>query len=94
MTEVEIQDIFTATLVSLKMQMIYLRNLNDAFAALFDSVARVYPNLDPIYKEEIQKIRSNPVQQEQIQSLDELLERVEKLRRDSLLGQRLPGMPQ
>jgi hypothetical protein len=93
-TEVEIQDIITATLVSVKTQMIYVRNLHDAFGALYDAMAQVYPELDSIHKEEMKKIRPNPVQATHIQSLDELLERVEKLRRDSLLGQRLPGMSQ
>jgi hypothetical protein len=90
--ETELQEILSATLVSLKTQMIYVRNLNDSFAALFDSAARVYPELDSIHKEEMRKIRPNPVQQEHIRAIDELLDRLGTLRRDTGLGPRLPGM--
>lgn len=80
MTETEVQEILVATLESVKTQMIYVRNLNDSFGALFDAVARVYPELEGIHKEEMVKIRLNPVQGEHIRVIDGLLEKLEKPR--------------
>lgn len=92
MDELELESILSATLVHLKMQMVYLRNLNESFAALYDSVAQVYPGLDSIYKEEIRKIRANPVQAEHIREIDELLVRVANLEKETRRGPRLPGL--
>lgn len=88
----ELEAILSATLVHLKTQMIYLRNLNEAFSALYDSVGQAYPGLDSIYKAEIQKIRATPVQAEHIQDIDALLVRVANLQRESDRGPRLPGL--
>jgi hypothetical protein len=53
--------------------MVYVRNLHDAFAALHDAVTRAVPEVTAFDKEEMQKIRPNPVQQSQIQQIDVLL---------------------
>jgi hypothetical protein len=76
MTDTETREILRATLELLKTQMMYVRNLHDAFGALHDAVMRVDPRLEQFDKEEILKIRLNPVQQSQIDALDGLLKRL------------------
>ncbi len=56
--------------------MLYVRNLHDAFGALEDAVARVDPQVKKYVQEEMKVIRLNPVQQEHIDALDALLQRL------------------
>jgi hypothetical protein len=74
----ELTDILTGTLESVKTQMLYVRNLHDAFSSLHSAVMRVDPRLEQFDKEEIPKIRLNPVQQEQIDAIDALLAKLGK----------------
>lgn len=78
MTESELQDILVGTLESVKSQIAYTRNMQDAFSALWDAVAPAHPNLESAYKEELRKIRPNPVQDEHIQLIDALLAKLGK----------------
>ncbi len=79
MTDRELADILTGTLETVKTQMVYVRNLHDSFSALHSAVMRVDPRLEQFDKEEIPKIRLNPVQQEQIDAIDALLARLRRL---------------
>jgi hypothetical protein len=58
--------------------MLYVRNLHDAFGALENAVGRVDPLLKKYVQEEMTVIRLNPVQQEHIDTLDGLLQKLEK----------------
>ena len=77
MNDLETQEILRAMLNLVKTQMLYVRNLHDAFGALHDAAMRV-PQMEQFDKEEMLKIRPNPVQQSQLDSIDELLRRLEK----------------
>lgn len=72
------QDILQSTLQVLRTQVIYLRNLQDAFSALHDAVLRANPELARLDNEEMAKIRPNPLQQSHLDALDALLARLEK----------------
>ena len=78
MNESELKDVLIGTLESVKAQIGYVRNLHDSFSALWDAVSRTNPNLESAYKEEIRKIRPNPVQAGHIQIIDALLAKLEK----------------
>ncbi|MFZ0340563.1 MAG: hypothetical protein WAL45_21240 [Terracidiphilus sp.] len=76
MTDLENREILRTALDLLKNQMLYVRNLHDAFGALEDAVARVDPQVKKYVQEEMKVIRLNPVQQEHIDALDALLQRL------------------
>jgi hypothetical protein len=76
MDDLENREILRTMLDLLKNQMIYVRNLHDAFGALEDAVARVDPQVKKYVQEEMKAIRLNPVQQEQLDVLDGLLQRL------------------
>jgi hypothetical protein len=76
MTDLENREILRTALELLKNQMLYVRNLHDAFGALEDAVARVDPQVKKYVQEEMSAIRLNPVQQEHIDALDALLRRL------------------
>jgi hypothetical protein len=78
MKELEMQEILRATLDLLKTQMLYVRNLHDAFGSLHDAAMRV-PQMKEFDHEEMLKIRPNPVQQSQLDSIDALLQRLARL---------------
>jgi len=77
MTELETREALWVALGLLKTQMLYVRNLHDAFCALEDAVVRVDPRLRTFVQEEMKVIRPNPVQQELIDSVDELIQRLQ-----------------
>lgn len=76
MTDLENREILRTALDLLKNQILYVRNLHDAFGALEDAVARVDPQVKKYVQEEMKVIRLNPVQQEHIDALDALLRRL------------------
>jgi hypothetical protein len=76
MTDLENREILRTALELLKNQMLYVRNLHDAFGALEGAVARVDPQVRKYVREEMTAIRLNPVQQEHIDALDALLQRL------------------
>lgn len=78
MTESELKDILVGTLESVKAQIAYTRNMQDAFSALWDAVSPAHPNLESGYKAELRKIRPNPVQDEHIRIIDELIAKLGK----------------
>jgi hypothetical protein len=79
MTDLETRDILHEALELLKTQMVYVRNLHDAFGALHDAVMRVDPRLAQFDKEEMLKIRSNAVQDHALTQIDALLQRLERI---------------
>lgn len=78
MTGTELTDVLAGTLEAVKTQMVYVRNLHDAFSALHSAVIRIDPRLEQFDKEEIPKIRPNPVQQEHADAIDALLAKLGK----------------
>jgi hypothetical protein len=54
----------------------YVRNLHDAHGSLVDALKKALPQLEEIHTKETEKIRLNPVQPEQLDSIDELLKRL------------------
>ena len=73
MIDPETRAVLQATLELLKTQMTYVRNLHDAFGALYDSMVQVYPELEGSHRREMEKIRENPWQQSQLDAIDVLL---------------------
>ena len=57
MDDLENRDILRAVLGLLRSQMLYVRNLHDAFGALEDAVVRVDPHLKKYVQEEMTAIR-------------------------------------
>jgi hypothetical protein len=68
----------TITKLLAEREMLYVRNLHDAFGLLHDAAMRV-PQMKEFDHEEMLKIRPNPVQQSQLDSIDALLQRLAKL---------------
>jgi hypothetical protein len=83
MDDVQLHDILEGTLEAVKTQMVYVRNLHDAFSSLYDAMLRVDDRVAQFDKEEILKIRPNPVQQSQLDAIEALLQKLGKARRDS-----------
>jgi len=79
MTDLEYRQIIREALELLKTQMVYVRNLHDAFGALYDAVMRVDPRLKQFGEEEMLKIRPNDVQQSAIEEIDRLIQRLESV---------------
>lgn len=80
MNDPEIREVLIGTLECVKTQISYVRNLQDSFSALWDAVARVCPtaSLESAYREELQKIRPNAVQNAHIQTINALLAKLEE----------------
>ena len=94
MNDTELRDILAGTLEAVKTQMVYVRNLHDAFSSLYDAVLRVDARVGQYDKEEILKIRPNPVQQSQLDAVEALLGKLEKAHRDTTLEPKPPVVPQ
>lgn len=78
MADIEDRKIIGEALELLKTQMVYVRNLHDAFGAFYDAVMRLDPRLKQFFEEEMPKIRPNGVQQSAIEGIDRLIRRLEK----------------
>lgn len=76
MSDSDVREILRATLELLKTQMVYLRNLHEGQSALHDALLLDHPELAENLEAELGKIRINPVQPEQIERIDELLQKL------------------
>ena len=79
MRDQEQQAILREMLELLKLQMLYVRNLHDAFSALHDAVMRIDPRLKQFAEEEMQKFRPNDPANQSLSLLEALLSRLNKL---------------
>lgn len=78
MTDVETKETLRKTLEIMKTQVIYIRNLHDAFSALHDTVMRIDPRAKQFDEEEMLKIRPNDVQQLALDQIERVLRKLEK----------------
>lgn len=79
MADAEIREILRETLELLRVQVVYTRNLHDAFSALHDTVMRIDPQAKQFDVEEMQKIRPNAEQQRSLNRIETCIRRLETL---------------
>jgi hypothetical protein len=77
MTDLENREVLRTIMEVIKTQMVYFRNLHEAYQAFYDAVTLDRPELQPILQAEMGKIRGVPSVQSHLDALDDMLRLVE-----------------
>lgn len=80
--DLETRKMLTAVLTLVKTQIQYVQNLHEALSVLFAALEKDLPNLRENQRAEMQKIRLNVSQQQQMREVERMLEELGKVQED------------